>query len=88
MLYPIEQLKDQLNKTEQQLLYHLVIQQMETNRLLNQLLGSKPVQEAETVNIDDLKRPDLMKRMKEKNPPKGWIAWSNEKMVAHLKGAS
>lgn len=83
MLYPLEQLKDQLSKTDQQLLYHLITQQMETNRLLSLLLP----QQAETIEIP-IKRPELMKRMKLTNPPKGWISWSNEKMIEHLKGVS
>lgn len=87
MLYPIEQLKDQLNKIDQQLLYHLVIQQQETNRLLAQLI--MPKQEAEAVKIDDLNRQELMKHIaKLPNNPKGWNKWQTEEMRRHLKEAS
>lgn len=87
MLNPIEQLKDQINKLDQQLMYHLILQQMETNRLLAQLIS--PKQEAEVVKIDDLNRQELMKCIaKLPNNPKGWNKWHTEDMRKHLKEAS
>lgn len=91
MIYPLDQIKAQINKLDQQLMYHLVIQQMETNRLLAQLIDGKPVQEAEAVKIDDvkeLKRPELMKRIGKTKAPQGWQQWKNEKMIEYLKGVS
>jgi glutamyl-tRNA reductase len=87
MLTPLSLLELQISRTDQQLLFHLVIQQQETNRILNQLLGNKTVQE--TVNIDTLNRQELMKAIaKVPNNPKGWNKWQTEDMRKHLKGAS
>lgn len=41
MITPIEQLENQISRTEHQLLMHLLIEQKETNRLLR-LLTDKP----------------------------------------------
>ncbi len=89
MLYPLEQIKDQISKTDQQLMYHMITQQMETNRLLTQLIANNATTEtAEAVNIESLKRPDLMKHMSKLKAPQGWNKWNNEKMINFLKGVS
>lgn len=87
MLMPLNQIEPHLNRPDQYLLYHLVTQQMETNRLLNILIGEKPVmKEAEAVNIDNLNRQELMKAIaKIPNNPKGWNKWQTEDMRKHLK---
>jgi hypothetical protein len=48
VIYPLEQVAAQVSKTDQQLLYHLILEQQETNRLLRQLIENKqesPVQD-------------------------------------------
>lgn len=41
MLEPLETLKTQLSNREQQLMYHLIVEQQETNRLLREQNESK-----------------------------------------------
>lgn len=79
MLIPLKQLEQHISRTDQQLWYYMVLEQQETNRLLRLLTENK--QETEPI----LKRPEIMKRMKTTNPPKGWQTWNNEKMLEHLK---
>lgn len=87
MVMPLEQLSLNLSKVEAALMYHLILEQQETNRLLTQLLEGKPAEEAaEAVDIDSLKRPELMKLMAKKEAPQGWNKWSNEEIIAYLKG--
>lgn len=82
MLSTLEQLEKNLIKTEHHLMYHLVLEQQETNRLLREM--SKGVETRE-----EIKRPELMKRMaKLKDKPQGWNKWSNEEMIEHLRGVS
>lgn len=42
MLVPIELLESQISRTEHQLLMHLIIEQKETNKLLQQLVKPQP----------------------------------------------
>lgn len=81
MIQPLEQVMQQISRTDQQLQYYLIIEQQETNRLLRQLIGensNQPLSE---------KRPELMRRMaKLKDKPQGWNKWSNEQIIDHLKG--
>jgi predicted HTH transcriptional regulator len=85
MLTPFDQLEPHLSRVDQSLMYHMILQQMETNRLLTQLLG-QPTKEAAAVKIDELKRPELMKRIGKTKAPQGWQKWSNDKMIEYLKG--
>lgn len=83
MIHPLEQLVAQISRTDQQLLYHLIMEQRETNRLLRQLIGEK------SDPIEQLKRQDLMKAIaKLDNKPSGWNKWETEKMRAYLKEVS
>jgi hypothetical protein len=88
MVMSLDELSSNLSKPETALLYHLVLEQRETNRLLTQLFDGKPAKEAEAVDIDELKRPELMKRISKTKAPQGWQKWSNDKLIAYLKGES
>lgn len=84
MIYPLDQVAQQVNKTDQQLIYHLILEQQETNRLLRKLIEGQ----SEETDGDSLKRPELMKRMaKLPNKPQGWNKWSNEEIMQYLKEA-
>lgn len=41
MLYSLETLKSQLSNNEQQLIYYLIVEQQETNKLLREQIESK-----------------------------------------------
>jgi peptide subunit release factor 1 (eRF1) len=86
MLLPLEVVEKQVSKTDQQLLLHLILEQKETNRLLNLLLSqSEP---ADVISIDELKRPEIMKRVSElPNKPQGWQKWGTEEIRNLLKEA-
>jgi len=85
MIYPLDQIASQVSRVDQQLLYHLILEQQETNRLLRSLAAK----EQGPMSIDELKRPELMKRMaKLSNKPKGWNSMTNEEIIEHLKGES
>lgn len=91
MIYPLEQVAQQISKTEHQLLYHLITEQQETNRLLRQIIeNNQGIPETiQTNDITELKRPELMKRMaKLVNKPQGWNSWGTEQIRDFLKGAS
>lgn len=84
MLQPLDQVVQQISRTDQQLQYYLILEQQETNRLLRQLLGDKQ----ETNELDELKRPELMKRLaKLENKPQGFNKWGTEEMRQYLKEA-
>ncbi|MDQ0062384.1 hypothetical protein [Paenibacillus harenae] len=85
MLNPLDQVERNLVKTEHHLMFHLILEQQETNRLLREISeSSKGVETRE-----EIKRPELMKRMaKLANKPQGWNKWSNEEIIEHLKGVS
>lgn len=86
MLLPLETVEKQVSKTDQQLMLHLILEQKETNRLLTLLLGQSVA--TEEVSIDELKRPDIMKRVSElPNKPQGWQKWGTEEMRNLLKEA-
>lgn len=86
MIQPLELVAQQISRTDQQLMYHLIMEQKETNRLLNELVGQSQGT-GEAPETSDIKRPELMKRMaKLKDKPQGWIKWSNEQIADHLKG--
>lgn len=86
MLLPLEVVEKQVSKTDQQLMLHLILEQKETNRLLSQLLNIQTP--SESSEIDDLKRPELMKQIaKLPNNPKGWNKWETEDMRKYLKEA-
>lgn len=86
MIYPLEQLKGQINKTEHQLLYYLIQEQQETNRLLRLITENN---ETDVIDFESMRRQDLMKEMaKLSEKPKGWNKWETSKMVEHLKGVS
>lgn len=85
MIYPLDQVAQQVNKTDQQLIYHLILEQQETNRLLRKLVEG---QADEIDSEESIKRPELMKRMaKLPNKPQGWNKWSNEEIMQYLKEA-
>lgn len=91
MIYPLEQVKEQVSKTDQQLIYHLILEQQETNRLLREIIGTKTPEAIEPEIIEDetkdLKRPELMKLIaKHENKPDGFNKWDNEKMRDFLRG--
>ena len=87
MIQPLEQVVQQISRTDQQLQYYLILEQQETNRLLRQLLGEKTVNNVES--LDELKRPELMKRMSQlENKPQGFNKWGTEEMRNYLKEAS
>lgn len=89
MIYPLEQVVQQVSKTDQQLMYHLILEQQETNRLLRQMLEYKQETPDQIDEIDVLKRPELMKRMARlPNKPQGWNKMSNDEIIILLKGAS
>lgn len=84
MIQPLDQVAQQISRTDQQLQYYLILEQQETNRLLRQMLDMKP--DNQPNEIDELKRPDLMKRMaKLENKPQGWNTWGTERIRTHLK---
>ena len=86
MIQPLEQVAAQISRTDQQLQYHLILEQQETNRLLRELLNRREPELKETA-VEEVKRPELMRRMaKLKDKPQGWNKWSNEQIQAHLKG--
>lgn len=85
MLYPIEELKRNIVKIEHHLLYHILLEQQETNRLLRTLQPQGDAKE-ETQSDD---RELLIKRMNElSDRPRGWHKWNNEKMANYLKEVS
>lgn len=87
MIQPLEQVASQISRTDQQLLYHLIMEQQETNRLLRQVVENKSAEVTEAV--ESLKRPELMKRIaKLENKPQGWNTWGTEQMRRYLKEAS
>lgn len=89
MIYPLEQVAQQVSKTDQQLMYHLILEQQETNRLLRHLIESKQETPEKIESIEELKRPELMKRIaKLDNKPLGWNKWETEDMRKFLKEAS
>lgn len=80
MLYSLEQLKQNLVKVEHHLLYHMITELQENNRLLREMSGAP-------AESDD--REELMKKMSEvKDKPRGWHKWSDDKMIKFLKEAS
>lgn len=80
MLNSLEQIEKNLIKTEHHLMYHLILEQRETNRLLREMNNGVESRE-------EIKRPELMKRMaKLTDKPQGWNKWSNEQIIEHLKG--
>lgn len=88
MIQPLEQLVQQISKTDQQLMYYLILEQQETNRLLRQMIENEQ-DTPDTIDFDELKRPELMKRIaKLSNKPQGWNKWETEQMRDYLKGAS
>ena len=89
MIIPLEQVVQQISRTDQQLQYYLIIEQQETNRLLRQLIENKQETPEKIDSIEGLKRPELMKRMAMmKNKPHGWNKFSNDEIIKHLKGVS
>lgn len=96
MLTPFEQLEAQISRTDQQLLYYLILEQKETNRLLRSMTENKQgsPEPIETVlkrpdEFSSLKRAELMKKLAGiSNKPQGWNLWSNEKMLEHLREVS
>jgi FtsZ-binding cell division protein ZapB len=79
-MYSLEELKRNLVKIEHQLLYYLIMEQKETNRLLQSL---QPQSDA----TDE--RETLVKKMYElQDRPRGWNKWSTEKMADYLKEVS
>ncbi|OXM83967.1 hypothetical protein [Paenibacillus rigui] len=69
---PLEVLVDILNETRR------------TNELLEKLL---PQQNEQVIDIDSLKRPDLMKLMAQRDDaPQGWNKWGTEEMRKFIKG--
>lgn len=89
MIQPLEQVALQISRTDQQLQYYLIMEQQETNRLLRQLLEDKQVEPVQIESIDELNRPELMKRFaKLTNKPTGWNKWGTEEIRKHLKEAS
>jgi predicted HTH transcriptional regulator len=86
MLLPLDVVEKQVSKTDQQLMLHLIMEQKETNRLLTQLLGQSA--SAGPGSIDELKRPEIMKRVSElPEKPQGWQKWGTEEMRKLLKEA-
>lgn len=49
MLQPLEQVVQQISRTDQQLQYYMILEQQETNRLLKQIIennqAAKPIQD-------------------------------------------
>lgn len=86
MLQPLEQVVQQISKTDQQLQYYLILEQQETNRLLRQMIEQKQAVPETIDDVGELKRPDLMKCMSKIKAPQGWQKWSNDKMIEYLKG--
>lgn len=87
MLQPFELVVSQISRTDQQLMYYLILEQKETNRLLKELLGDKESEQAD--KIDTMKRQDLMKVFsKLENKPAGWNRWDTEDIRKHLKEVS
>jgi hypothetical protein len=88
MLPKLELLEKQISRTDQQLIYYLILEQQETNRLLRKLAGEES-QEQSDGDIDSMKRQDLMKRMAQlKDKPAGWNKWETEDIRKHLKGVA
>lgn len=89
MIYPLDQLVQQISRTEHQLMYYMILEQQETNRLLKQMIENKQEIPDQIDTIEELKRPELMKRFaKLSNKPQGWNRWETEQMRDYLKGAS
>lgn len=85
MLYPIEELKRNIIKIEHHFLFHILMEQQETNRLLKALQPQKEVAGESKTDDRDL----LIKRMNELHDrPRGWHKWNTDKMAEYLKGAS
>lgn len=86
MIYSLEELEKNLIKVEHHLLYHLIMEQKETNRLLS--LNQSPKVENEHSESSE-KRDELVKKMYElKDRPRGWNKWNDEKLAAYLKEVS
>lgn len=89
MIYPLEQVVQQISRTEHQLMYYMILEQQETNRLLRQMIENKQETPEQIETLEVLKRPELMKRIaKLSNKPQGWNKWETEQMRDYLKGAS
>lgn len=95
MLTPLEQLEQQISRTDQQLWYYMVLEQKETNRLLRLLTENKqdtpePIlkrpEKSAVIEFDSMKRPELMRKMSLlSGNPSGWNLWSNDKIKSYLK---
>lgn len=58
MIHPLEQVAQQVSRTDQELIYHLILEQQETNRLLRELIPKEPIKETvieSTPTIEDTK---------------------------------
>ena len=83
-MFTEEQVKGSINSVERQLLWDIRNLLIEQNELLRKSLEGKNADP-----IDELKRPELMKRMaKLDNRPPGWNKWETEAMRKFLKEAS
>lgn len=51
MLYPLDQLEKQLSRTEHHLMYHLILEQQETNRMLHELTRKEEQTLSQTVEV-------------------------------------
>lgn len=91
MRYSRDEIEKNLNSIDRQLLLMIYDEMKEMNHLLRQLTNeNKQVDpEPEPINLDELKRPELMKRMARlQNKPQGWNKWETEDIRKHLKGVS
>jgi flagellar basal body-associated protein FliL len=84
-LMSLEEVTQNITTPDRSLLYHILVQLMENNRLLTQLVEKPKEAEAVKIVLPVLKRSELMELVKKKNPPRGWIKWSNEKMLEFTK---
>ncbi|MNI30716.1 hypothetical protein D3C73_845700 [compost metagenome] len=94
-MYSLELIESNLTTMDRQLLYMIYKEQKETNELLRSLVNvnkqddTGPDTHISTVELDDIKRPELMKRIARlSNKPQGWNKWETEEMRNFLKGAS
>lgn len=85
-MFTEDQLRGNINTVDRQLLYDIRELIREQNGLLKAIVSSE--NKPETVDINNLKRPELMKLMSRKNPPQGWNKWGNDEIIQYLKGVS
>lgn len=95
-MFSIEQIRANCHTVDRQLLLMIYEEHCETNRLLRVKANEKEQEghlpsdddiSTAQVDLDSLKRPELMKLMsKLSDKPQGWNKWETDDMRRYLRG--